>query len=128
MGIPGDAASTRPAGAAWPRTALASLWVLAVAFLVSSVASSWEGLMARLAGPPTPASPSAAAPAVPSAATAATMGERAIAEARRLGERRDLTGALAALDTVLPQDPAYPFARHLRDQAAEALRSGGRWP
>jgi len=86
------------------------------------VASSWEGLMARLAGAPAPA-----AALLPAPPAEATPGERAIAEARRLGERGDLAGALAALDSVLPQDPAYPFARHLRGQAAEALRSGGRW-
>lgn len=124
MRLPGDPTSARPAGVAWPRRLLASLWVLGVAVLVSSVASSWEGLMARLAGPPAPARPVAPAPVVHSAAT---PGERAIAEARRLGEGGDLAGALAALDSVLPQDPAYPFARHLRDQAAEALRNGGRW-
>jgi len=124
MRFAGDPTSARPAGAKWPRRALAFLWVLALAAMASSVSSSWEGLMARLTGPPAPAS--LAAPAA-AAATTRTRGERAIAEARRLGEGGDLEGALAALDSVLPQDPAYPFARHLREQAAEALRSGGRW-
>ncbi|HSB62273.1 MAG TPA: hypothetical protein VLI67_11170 [Vicinamibacteria bacterium] len=124
MRFPADPTSTLPAGAKWPRRALAVLWVLALAAMASSVTSSWEGLMARLSGPPAPASP--AAPAAAGASTR-TPGERAIAEARRLGEGGDLEGALAALDSVLPQDPAYPFARHLREQAAEALRSGGRW-
>jgi len=121
MGLAGDPTSARRSEAAWPRKVLASLWALALSVLASSVASSWEGLMARLAGAPAPA---ALLPAPPAEAT---PGERAIAEARRLGERGDLAGALAALDSVLPQDPAYPFARHLRGQAAEALRSGGRW-
>ena len=124
MALPGDLTSARPPGAAWPRRALASLWVLLLAVLASSVASTWEGLMARLTGAPAPA-PVAA----PAALTSfpATPGERAIAEARRLGEVGDLAGALAALEAVPPQDPAYPFAQHLRGQAAEALRNGGRW-
>lgn len=124
MPFPGNVASARPAVAAWPRRALASLWVLLLAVLASSVASTWEGLMARLAGAPAPVGPVSAAPAAPSAPT---LGERAIAEARRLGERGDLAGALAALERVTPQDPAYPFARQLHVQAAEALRNGGRW-
>ena len=122
MGLPGDPTSARRSGPAWPRRALASLWALVLAVLAGSVASSWEGLMARLSGAPAPAAALLSAPPAE-----ATPGERAIAEARRLGERGDLAGALAALDSVLPQDPAYPFARHLRGQAAEALRSGGRW-
>ena len=122
MGLSEDPTSARRSGPAWPRRALASLWALVLAVLASSVASSWEGLMARLAGAPAPA-----AALLPAPPAVATPGERAIAEAHRLGERGDLAGALAALDSVLPQDPAYPFARHLRGQAAEALRSGGRW-
>ena len=125
MPHPGNLApSSRPAVAAWPRRALASLWVLLLAVLASSVASTWEGLMARLTGAPAPAGPVSTAP---SSLSAATPGERAITEARRLGERGDLAGALAALERVLPQDPAYPFARQLHGQAAEALRNGGRW-
>jgi hypothetical protein len=103
---------------------LASLWLLLLVVAASSVVSSWEGLMARLAGAPAPARPSALFAA---ATSDSTRGEQAIAQARRLAERGDLRGALAALDSVIPQDPAYPFARHLREQAAEALRNGGRW-
>jgi hypothetical protein len=124
MPLPVNLTSVRPVGAAWPRRALASLWVLLLAVLASSVASTWEGLMARLAGAPAPVGPVASAP---SSLSAATPGERAISEARRLGERGDLAGALAALERVMPQDPAYPFARQLHGQAAEALRNGGRW-
>lgn len=124
MPFPGHLTSARPAVAAWPRRALASLWVLLLAVLASSVTSTWEGLMARLAGAPAPAGPPST---TPSSLSAATPGEWAITEARRLGERGDLAGALAALDRVKPQDPAYPFARQLHGQAAEALRNGGRW-
>ena len=124
MPFPGNLTSARPAVAAWPRRALASLWVLLLAVLASSVVSTWEGLMARLAGAPAPVGPVSTAP---SPLSAATPGERAITEARRLGERGDLAGALAALERVAPQDPAYPFARQLHGQAAEALRNGGRW-
>ena len=124
MPFPGNPTSVRPAMALWPRRALASLWVLLLAVFASSVASTWEGLMARLAGPPAPVGPVSAAP---SPVSAATPGERAITEARRLGERGDVAGALAALGRVTPQDPAYPFARQLYGQAEEALRNGGRW-
>lgn len=124
MPFSGNLTSARPAVAAWPRRALASLWVLLLAVLASSVASTWEGLMARLAGAPAPVGPVSTAP---SSLSAATPGERAITEARRLGERGDLAGALAALERVTPLDPAYPFARQLHGQAAEALRNGGRW-
>src|SRR6266496_1306554 len=121
MGLPGDPTSARRSGPAWPRRALCSLWALVLAVLASSVASSWEGLMARLAGAPAPA---ALLPAPPAEAT---PGERAIAEARRLGERGDLAGALAALDSVLPQDPAYPSAPQGFGGLPAQVASEGRW-
>src|SRR5260370_42254383 len=114
MGLAGDPTSARRSEAAWPRKVLASLWALALAVLASSVASSWEGLMARLAGAPAPA---ALLPAPPAEAT---PGERAIAEARRLGGRGGLARAPAALASGPPQDPPYPFARHLRGPATAA--------
>jgi hypothetical protein len=121
---PQDHNPGRPGPAAWPRRVLASLWAVLLTVLASSMASSWEGLMSRLAGGPVPAR---AVMSIPTPPVTTTLGEQAIAEARRLGERGDLQGALLALDRVPPQDPAYPFARHLRGQAAQALKSGGRW-
>jgi hypothetical protein len=49
----------------------------------------------------------------------------ALAEARRLIEQGDAEGALAAIDRVTPQDPAYPFALRFRSQAETMLREGG---
>jgi hypothetical protein len=54
MRLPGDPTVTRPAGAAWPRWALWFLWALLLTVFTSSVASSWEGIMERLAGAPAP--------------------------------------------------------------------------
>ena len=48
----GDGTRGRPAGAAWPRRALVSLWVLAFVLAGGALAASWDALMARLAGPP----------------------------------------------------------------------------
>ena len=48
----GDSARERTAGARWPRRALVSLWVLAFALAGSALASRWDTLIARLAGPP----------------------------------------------------------------------------
>jgi hypothetical protein len=55
MRLPGDPTVARPPAAAWPRWALWFLWVLLLTVLTSSVASSWEGIMERLAGAPAPA-------------------------------------------------------------------------
>ncbi|HSD30023.1 MAG TPA: hypothetical protein VLL75_22175 [Vicinamibacteria bacterium] len=48
----GDNARARPAGTVWPRRVLASLWLLAFVLAGGALAASWDGLMARLAGPP----------------------------------------------------------------------------
>jgi hypothetical protein len=47
-----DSARARPAGAVWPRRALATLWLLAFVLAGGALAASWDALMARLAGPP----------------------------------------------------------------------------
>jgi len=80
-------------------------------------------LLDRLTRAPSPSS----RPAPPASSLAApTHGERAVADARRLLDQGEAATALALLDRISPDEPAYPFARELRRQAEAALRSGGR--
>jgi hypothetical protein len=108
-----------PRGArAGPSSATRRAFVVLCAAAMTSfgvgVASSWERLVDRLARTPAPSFSPGPGPSQPSAAP--TEGERAISEARRLVERGEDDEALAVLDRVSPHEPAYPFARQLRDQ------------
>jgi hypothetical protein len=109
-------------GEGWHRDALVALWALGFALLASTVASTWERLVDGLAGVPSPRS--MALPTSPVIGPA-SAGAPALAEARRLIEEGDAVGALAALDRVTPQDPAYPFALRFRSRAERMLREGG---
>jgi len=103
------------------RRAFVVLCAAAMTSFGVGAASSWERLVDRLARTPAPVS-SRAGPSQPS--TDPTEGERVISEARRLVERGEDAEALAVLDRVSPHEPAYPFARQLRDQIhARAVRS-----
>jgi hypothetical protein len=109
-----------PARRAWARAALIGGWAMAFAALAVGVGSRWDRLLVSLSRTPSPTSragpPTTQVP-VPAA------GERALAEARELLDRGDAAGALATLDRVSPQEPAYPFARQLRTHAAAVLRA-----
>jgi hypothetical protein len=108
---------------AWSRRAMIGGWVVVFGLLATGVASSWDRLLDRLTSAPSPSSP----PAPPASSLAApTPGERAVADARRLLDQGETTTALALLDRISPDEPAYPFARELRRQAEASLRSGGR--
>jgi hypothetical protein len=109
-------------GEGWHRNALVALWALGFALLASTVASTWERLVDGLAGVPSPRSMTLPTSPVIGLASA---GDPALAEARRLIEEGDAVGALAAIDRVTPQDPAYPFALRFRSQAERMLREGG---
>jgi hypothetical protein len=109
-------------GEGWHRDALVALWALGFALLASTVASTWERLVDGLAGVPSPRSMTLPTSPVIGLASA---GDPALAEARRLIEEGDAVGALAAIDRVTPQDPAYPFALRFRSQAERMLREGG---
>jgi hypothetical protein len=109
-------------GEGWHRDALVALWALGFALLASTVASTWERLVDGLAGVPSPRS--MALPTSPVIGPA-SAGAPALAEARRLIEEGDAVGALAAIDRVTPQDPAYPFALRFRSRAERMLREGG---
>jgi hypothetical protein len=108
---------------AWVRPALIAAWAMGFASMAVGVGSRWDRLLVSLSRTPSPTSragpPTTQVP-VPAA------GERALAEARELLDRGDPAGALAALDRVSPQEPAYPFARQLRTHAAAVLRAEAR--
>jgi FimV-like protein len=118
-------ANAPPAGSRrpWVRHALIAAWAAAFASMAVGLGSSWNSLLVSLARTPSPTSqpgpPTTQVPVPPA-------GERALAEARELLDRGDAAGALAALDRVSPQEPAYPFARQLRTQAAAVLRAESR--
>ena len=106
----------------WTRIAFAAFWAVTFAVLASRLAAGWEQLVRSLLHTPQPstatAPPSTYVPAL-------TSGEQAIALARRLTAQGNTAAALATLDRIPPEDPAYPFARQLRGQTEKALREGG---
>ena len=105
----------RASAVSWSRRAFAAASAVVLAVLAAGVVSSWDRLLFGLTRPPSPRSDQAAAwPAPPT-------GERALAEARRLLDAGEPAAALVALDRVGPQEPAYPFARQLRQQAQRAM-------
>ena len=124
---PTDLAALAPAPtSSWTRHLFAAACTTGLTVLGLGVFASWDRLPFGLTRPPAPRSDATAAPVAP------TSGERALAQARRLMEAGNPAAAVAALDRVGPQEPAYPFARQLRHQAVRALqgehpaaRSGG---
>ncbi|PYQ52703.1 MAG: hypothetical protein DMF78_10755 [Acidobacteria bacterium] len=124
---PTDLAALAPAPtSSWTRHLFAAACTTGLTVLGLGVFASWDRLLFGLTRPPAPRSDATAAPVAP------TSGERALAQARRLMEAGNPAAAVAALDRVGPQEPAYPFARQLRHQAVRALqgehpaaRSGG---
>jgi FimV-like protein len=110
-------------GGRWSRSALALAWASCFALVAAGLASSWERLVRGLVEPPAPAL--VAGPPL-TQAPAPSAGERAVVEARRLAEHGDAAAALALLDGISPDEPAYPFARQFRAQVAAAARHAGR--
>ena len=108
---------------AWSRRVVIGGWVVVFGLLATGVASSWDRLLDRLGRAPSPSSLPAAPP---TSLAAPTLGEQAVADARHLLDQGETAAALAVLDRVSPDEPAYPFARELRRQAEAVLRSGGR--
>jgi hypothetical protein len=100
----------------WTRHLFAAACTTGLTVLGLGVFASWDRLLFGLTRPPAPRSGVTAAPAAP------TSGERALAQARRLLDAGNPAAAVAALDRVGPQEPAYPFARQLRHQAVLALQ------
>ena len=115
VGRPSVVRATRPRR--W-RRALGAAWMLAFAVLAAAAVSGWESHVARLTGAPLP---NAHQPPPSTHYPAPTAGERAVAEARAHIQHGDPRGALAALEAVRPEDPAYPFAAQIRAQADREL-------
>jgi tetratricopeptide repeat protein len=114
---PKDLVALAPAPtSSWTRHLFAAACTTGLTVLGLGVFASWDRLLFGLTRPPAPRSDATAAPMAP------TSGERALAQARRLMEAGNPAAAVAALDRVGPQEPAYPFARQLRHQAVRALQ------
>lgn len=115
-----EAPTARVASAVWLRRALVVGWSLAFGLLAAGVATSWDRLVGGLLEPPVPAVRHA--PPVTEIA-APTAAERALTRATRLLQEGDPVGAVAELERVSPDDPAYPFSLRLRLEAQAALPS-----
>ena len=112
-----------PAGSPAGRSRMVLAAACAALFLAlgAAVATTWDGMMRRLAQAPTPQEASLAnhAPSGP------RMEDQTIAAARRFLAEGDPARAVALLDSVRPHQPSYPFARQLRGQAERALLQPG---
>jgi hypothetical protein len=115
-----EAPPDAPIRSGWSRAAFIGMWVGVFTVMGVGVAFTWPGLLARLTQAPSPHT----RPVPPAEPAAPGAGERTVARARRLLESGEPAAALIALDTVAPQDPAYPFARQLRAHAERAARGG----
>lgn len=107
----------RPSATSWSRRAFAGACTMALAILGVGAFASWDRLLIGLTRAPSPRSEARVM-----SPGGAAGGERALSEARRLLDAGDPGAALATLDRVGPQEPAYPFARQLRHQAEQALQ------
>jgi hypothetical protein len=124
LGLPGSpdlpesgAPAGRPGTVSWSRRAFAAAWTAVLVLIGATLVSSWDRLVFGLARPPAPRTEAAEGWSAP-----AIGGERAVATARRLLDAGEPAAALAVLDRVAPQEPAYPFARQLRAQVLRAAR------
>lgn len=114
-----------PGGRTWSRKALLGGWAVLFGLLLGGVASSFEGLLARLERAPVPAAftlPPTTALSQPNS------GEQTVAAARQLLDQGEAAAAVALLRGVKPAEPAYPFAQQLLGEARAELgrRKGGR--
>lgn len=107
---------------AWSRLLVAAGWTAGFALLATGVASSWDNLLGRLERTPMP---QAEAGAPVTVVPQTSRGERLLVDARRLLDAGDAAAALATLDQVVPEEPAYPLARKLRTEAELLQRAGG---
>jgi hypothetical protein len=114
--LSGPIVRLRPSAVSWARRGFAAASTVVLVALAAGVFSNWDRLLFGLTRPPAPR-PHAGAPG-----PAQRAGDRALAEARRHMDSGNVAAALAALDRVGPQEPSYPFARQLRQQAELALR------
>jgi hypothetical protein len=103
----------------WPRRVLVFGWSLLFASMAAGVAASWNRIVDRLVMTPVPESGLPPVTEIP----ASTAGERALLQAKLLLDEKDPAGAVAVLDRVPADDPAYPFSLRLRSQAQATLRA-----
>lgn len=112
-----ESASSADPGRPWSsRTVFATACAVAFAAVTTTVAASWDHLLGRLERRPSPAAYAVSTLPLPPP----PAGERALAEARQRLDRGDVTGAMSALRDIGPDDPVYPFALQLRQQAETA--------
>lgn len=117
-GAAATSAALAPGRTAWSRRAFVFAWSLLFASLATGMAASWDRIVGGLVKPPVPESGPPSVTEIP----ASTPGERALRQARLMLDERNPAGAVAALDRVTADDPAFPFSRRLRSRAQEALR------
>jgi thioredoxin-like negative regulator of GroEL len=120
-------AARRPARRRQLRPRLRRAVAMGLSLLFVAVAGGtlarWDSLLTALTARPTPRALSAEPrPAYPPP----TAGEQALALAARRLEAGDPDGALQALASVSPEDPAFPFASQMRSRADRARREGAR--
>jgi hypothetical protein len=106
-----------PPRVSWSRRAFAAAWTVALLVLGAGLFSSWDRLLVGLTRPPASHAHADDADWRPPV----TRGDRALAQARRLMDSGNAAAALAVLDRVGADEPAYPFARQLRQQAERVL-------
>ncbi len=105
------------------RRAVATGFALLFLAVAGGTLARWDALVSALTARPTPLSLSTEPrPAYPPP----TAGEQALALASLRLEAGDPDGALRALASVSPEDPAFPFASQLRSRADRARREAAR--
>jgi len=100
----------------WFRRSVVAAWLVLFTMGSLAVASSWDRLVGGLVRAPLPSRPEA-----PSLSQAPSAGERAVAEARRLLDGGHPSEAMSTLLTVKPEEPVYPFALQMREEARRTL-------
>ena len=116
VGVPaGRAASrSRPGGPrrlVWGRRVLLASSGAAVALVLVMAHLRWGVFMSELCRPPTP-SPSAGAPVL--ALPLPSAGQRTLVEAHHKIDSGDAPAAQLLLQSIAPEDPAYPFAQRMK--------------
>lgn len=107
----GPSRSVGPRKLIWGRRVLLTSSAVAVATALSVVHLHWNALMGELCRPPMPSTP-VAAPVL--ALPLPSVGQRTLMEAHRKIESGDTPAAQHLLQSIAPEDPAYPFAQRMQ--------------
>jgi hypothetical protein len=108
---PALAHSLAPRSLVWGRRILLVSSSIAVVVALAVMHLRWSTLMSELCRPPTP-SLRATVPLL--AAPAPSAGQHKLMEARRKIESGDGPAAQRLLQSIVPEDPAYPFAQRMQ--------------